>query len=100
MYVGIRSQKREDGRQVPYLLLMDSYRPEGGQSRKRTLYLGAADAPDIESRARKRLRLAGYTPAQIRAILEALCARVERNEHVPITVQGKLVAWRDNRKKK
>lgn len=99
MHIG-RKRRKWQGGSASYICLFDSYRPDGGQPRQRVLYLGAEQAEDLMDSATKRLRRAGYTPAQNRAILEALRARVDRDEHARITVAGKLVAWRDNREKK
>ena len=95
MHVGRRKRGQESGAEHVYLFLRYGYRGEGGRLRERTLYLGPESAEDIEDRARAKLRKVGYTPAEIREVLAAIRARVERNENYPILVRNRSVKWRD-----
>jgi hypothetical protein len=99
MYICRRTQKRGE-KEATYILLAHNSRTGEGKSKTRTLYLGAEHNPELIEGSKKRLRRAGYTPKQIEAVLDAIRARVDRNEYASITVRGKLVAWRDIRNRK
>jgi hypothetical protein len=99
MHIGRKTQTREGGRRLTYLLLRRAYRDERGTPRERVLYLGPELADDLEARAAKKLRKTGYTPKQIEAILAAVRAKVAGEETVPIVVRGKPVLWKDPPKK-
>ena len=90
MHIVQRIKARGRGR---FLYLRSTTRVEG-KTRERTLYLASEVAQNVYGKSVKACRRRGYTPPQIEAIVAAVIARVERNEHVPITVRGKLVQWR------
>jgi hypothetical protein len=95
MHIVRKKQRREKGGPMTYLLLRYGYQGDDGKLHERLLYFGAELAEDLEEKATRKLRVRGYTPAQIRVILEAVRARRDRSEYVPISVRGKPVAWRD-----
>lgn len=96
MHIGRTTQRRQNGERAVYLLLRHNFRDSEGITRQRTVYLGPEIASDIAERAAKAVRRRGYTPAQTRAIVDAVRARVDRDEHLPITVRGKPVEWRES----
>ena len=92
----ITRRKKARGRGA-FLYLRHSIRKDG-KPREQVLYLASEVAENVYEQSMKACKRRGYTPQQIEAILAAVIARVERNEHVPITVRGKFVQWRDPKK--
>jgi hypothetical protein len=97
MHIARRKRKWKGG-EADYLYLRDTYRPNGGQPRERVLYLGPAAAEDLLERSRLRLYQAGYTPMEIRVVLEAVRAFVKRGDRLALEVGGVLIQWRGPKK--
>lgn len=96
MHIRRKRRARKSGEEVHNLYLRHTFRDERGRHRERSLFLGSTNDPEeLYRRSARILRARGYTAAEAREIVAAVTSKAERNEHRPIIVRNRPVAWRD-----